>query len=1304
MLRANSYHNNDSMRRIILYTLSLLLILFHTTAAFASGPTARFDRLSIEDGLSQTVVLSVLQDQQGFLWFATQDGLNRYDGYEFKIYRHDPANPKSLANNFVNTLFEDASGTLWVGTRDGGLDKYNASNQDFEHYRHDPDDPHSISENNIKALFEDNNGDLWVGTSNSGLNRFDAKTGQFTRFIHTDDETSLPHNKIWAINQDSQGILWIGTSGGLSRYHGEKQTFSHFRHNPVDHRSLSHNQVYAILEDSKNQLWIATRDGLNRFNKQTKRFKRFSHDPANPYSLSHNRIKSLHEDQHGNLWIGTYAGGLNKYDPDRDWFTHFKHDPTNVNSLSDNSVRAIYGDRQGELWIGTFGGGVSKYNPRRERFDYFRHQISDPYSLSHAFVFAIFADRDNILWVGTDNGLDRYDPQTQRFAHFKHDPAEPSSLSSNRIRAIYQDSLGSLWIGTVGGGLNRFNPASQSFEHFKHHSADPNSLSHNTVNTILEDSHQHLWVGTNGGGLNQYNRSSNNFVHFKHKTTDPLSLSHNIVRALHEDSEGILWVGTKGGGLSRFDSQSWQFKHYQYQPDNSNSLSHNSVEDIHQDSKGQLWIATKAGLSRFDPTTERFTRYNKKDGLANDTILGILEDNQGLLWLSTNSGLSRFDPQLITAPGEKNNPSAVRNFDISDGLQSNEFNAGAYFKSISGELFFGGVNGFNRFFPENMKDDTQLPPVVLTDFLLFNQSVAIGTKISNDQHNRFDYRQAIDQVKKLTFTYRQNQMSFEFAALDYTNPMKNQYAYQLIGWDKNWIYTDAKNRRATYTNIPHGDYTLHVKASNSEGHWNEVGTTLPITILPPPWRTWWAWLIYGLLTLTLVSSLTSAKVQSKKVHQEHAVNQQLVQVDKLKDQFLANTSHELRTPLNGIIALAESLIDGIGGPQSATSTTNLAMIVSSGKRLSNLVNDILDFSKLRSTDLKLDLKPVDLYGLTEVIFALSRPLIGNKDITLIPAMPKNLPPVMADEARLEQIMHNLVSNAIKFTDHGNVIASAMVINDELMISVSDTGIGIAHDQFDTIFESFQQIEGESEQVHAGTGLGLAVSQQLVELHGSKITVDSELAQGSIFSFTLPISEQKPDTDDHHEQTVTRLKSLDNEQNDEQGAEGDSEDKSEGNREESGVDAVNSTQADEPFSHSNQRFNILLVDDEPINRQVINNYLSSQHYQVTEAADGAQGLQILDDDGPFDLVLLDIMMPRLSGYEVCQTIRQSHGLKDLPVIFLTAKNQVTDLVKGFTVGGNDYLSKPITKHELLSRVELHLKLINVNRNPEAKIVG
>lgn len=958
---------------------------------------------------------------------------------------------------------------------------------------------------------------------------------------------------------------------------------------------------------------------------------------------------------------------------------HFNRQVAEPDSLGDHTIHTILEDAQGILWIGTQTGGINKLDHQKGRFNHFKpHTFDAPNSLSDNRVIAFYIDSKGILWVGTGNGLNQYDSKTRRFIHFKHQPQNPNSLSSNRVRTIVEDNQGALWIGTSDGGLNKYDRNTRQFSHFRHVATDPSGLSSDSVDIIYKDSKDRLWLGSVQSGLSLYQPKTQQFIHYGRKTDG--------VYTMIEDAEGLLWLGNRDG-LQQFDPTTQAVVSYRHQRSDPLSLSDNSLIAIYQDKDGTLWIGTANGLNRFDRQLKTFKHYTTKDGLPNNFIYGILEDKQGRLWLSTNKGLSRFDPVSET----------FSNFDVNDGLQSNEFNGHAAYKSPDGELFFGGINGFNRFFGEHITDDKQVPTVVLTDFLLVNQGVAINpdkpnrAKPNSDSAD-FYLSKNIDDLTQLTLGYQQNLVSFEFAALHFANPGKNQYAYKLDGFDQNWINTDAKKRWATYTRLPAGQYTLRVKASNHQGYWNEQEKSLAIKVLPPPWQTWWAYLIYASLVVLFITALFHVQrkkvlYERQKVLDERAVVQRLTEVDKLKDDFLANTSHELRTPLNGIIGLAESLMDGVAGPLPDNANHNLAMVVASGRRLANLVNDILDFSTLKHRSLALNPRPVDLHSLSGMVCALSRPLMGDKSLQLVNTISEQLPAAEADENRLEQILHNLVGNAIKFTEQGAVTLSAMETDDGLKVSVSDTGIGMDPDRLAVIFDSFEQLEGHISRQYGGTGLGLSVSKQLVELHGGSIEVTSVPGEGSTFSFTLPASRQPatPLTTVTRQQTLSGLSSV--------------EPLPKSPTEKSSIEAKS---IEAKCSLDGHQFRILLVDDEPINLQVINNHLSLQHYHLTQARGGEQALSALTDEDPFDLVLLDIMMPKVSGYDVCQQLRKTWSVNDLPVIFLTAKNQVGDLVQSFAMGGNDYLTKPVAKHELLARVEIQLKMLDINRNLELKV--
>ncbi len=778
-------------------------------------------------------------------------------------------------------------------------------------------------------------------------------------------------------------------------------------------------------------------------------------------------------------------------------------------------------------------------------------------------------------------------------------------------------------------------------------------LSQSSVQCILQDRKGFMWFGTEDG-LNKYD--GYRFTVYKNNPNDPNSLSNDAVNSIYEDQSGVLWIGTERGGLNKLDREKEKFTHYKNDPNNPNSLSDNRVSSIYEDPDevGRvLWIGTLGGgLNKFDREKGRMTHYREREELPNDCIYGILEDDHGNLWLSTNNGLSKFNPQT----------KAFKNYDVRDGLQSNEYNTLAYYKSaVNGEMFFGGANGFNAFHPDSVKDNPYIPPVVITAFARYNTDDVAGKPI---------VEKGIAETPEIELSYKDNILTFEFAALNFRNTFKNQYAHKLEGFNDNWIQLGAK-REVTCTNLDPGEYTLRVKGSNNDGVWNEEGASLKITITPPWWKTWWAYTLYGLMFAGAVFGYIRYKTQAqaKELARQRQVVERLRQVDKLKDDFLANTSHELRTPLHGILGLTESIVDTFEKDPPVKTHANLAMIIASGKRLASLVNDILDFSKLKRQDLQIQKKPLDLRVLTDLVLKFSVPLLAGKNLVLKNEVPPDFPPADGDENRLRQILHNLGGNAIKFTEQGQVIVSARESNGMVEVAVADTGIGIPQDKFATIFQSFEQVDASIAREYGGTGLGLAVTKQLVELHGGKIWVESEVGKGSTFTFTLPKSEGTPATATATASALARVRE---------------------------VEALPiSPLALHPSHTQNGEFKILVVDDEPINQQVLANHLALAHYDFTQAFNGEEALKAIEAEKKFDLVLLDIMMPKMSGYEVCQRLRQKYLPAELPVIMVTAKDQVSDLLEGLASGANDYLAKPFSKDELLARIKTHLNLLKIN---------
>lgn len=825
-LRSRNLSSKTFIPLILIIFCSIWLLVIFSNVLYSQERQIKFENIGIEEGLSQASIHCIWQDSKGFIWIGTESGVNRYDGYDFIVYTPDIRNPESLSNNWVYSIYEDHLGNIWIGT-DGGLNRFNREKEIFTRYLHDPEKPNSLSNNKVFTIFEDKSGSLWIGTDN-GLNKFDRKDESFKRYqFDPENPQSLSDNHIHAILEDASGTLWVGTDNGLNRFNRKEEAWFRFQSDPKDRNSLSHNSINSICEDSLDMLWIGTNRGLNRFDPTTGKFMQYQHIANDSKSLSDDWIHVVYQDRLGMLWIGTNEGGLNRFEREKGEFICYKADPNNPYSLSSDRIYSICEDRSGVIWIGTYGGGICKFDREPRKFRCFTHDPENPYSLSHMFVRSFYEDQSGTLWVGTDGGgLNKYDQGKDQFIHYRHNPRNPTSLSNDSVFSIVKDSSGIFWIGTYGGGLNRFDPNSGKFTSYRHSPIDPNTLSDDRIRVIYEGQPGVLWIGTDGGGLNKFETGKGIFTRYRHDPSDPNSLSNDRIRSILKSRSGAMWIATFGGGLNKFDPEKGQFFHYRFDPDDPNSLSNDYIMALYEDRSGILWIGSNGeGLIRFDSQRETFSNYAESEGLAGSAVYGILEDDEGNLWISTNNGLSKFNPQTET----------FRNYDVNDGLQSNEFNGGSRYKSPKGEMFFGGINGFNRFYPETIKDNPYIPSVVITNFRIFNKVVPI----QEGEDRKSPLTKSITETDEIELSYRDNMLSFEFAALHYVFPDKNEYAYRMEGFDKNWIYTSAAHRFATYTNLNPGEYTFRVKASNNDGIWNEEGTSLNIKIIPAFWQTWW---------------------------------------------------------------------------------------------------------------------------------------------------------------------------------------------------------------------------------------------------------------------------------------------------------------------------------------------------------------------------------------------------------------------------------------------------------------------------------
>ncbi len=1034
------------LRKFVPLFSFLLSILAGAGTAAAQQQDVRFGHISIEQGLSQSSVFSVFQDSKGFLWFGTLDGLNKYDGYRFTVYRSDPRDTNTLSNNTIVRLFEDADGYLWIGTLGGGLNRFDPSTERFVRFRHDPKDPASISNDNVRSIMQDANGSLWVGT-NYGLNRFDPVTRRFTRFFRSaTDPNSLSNNVIWSVHRSpgTPNVLWVGTYDGLNRFDMDRGTFTVYRNIPGDPSSLSNNYIWSIIAMDSLRLWIGTNSGLNLFHTGTGRSTRFLHDDDLPGSIGGNNVWSLHKDRNGTVYAGTLDGGLSRILPQQDGgyrFINHRHDPANPNGISHNFIWSIIEDRTGIIWLGT-DLGINKLDPAGAKFRHFRSEPFDPNSLSNNEVTAIFRDRSGILWIGTRDGLNRYDERTGRFRHFWNDPRDPNSISSDYIRSIHEDRRGRLWIGTNGGGLNMFDRNRNLF-HNTRNGRITSSISSNDITRIHEDADGILWLGTLAG-LNRYDPASGTVKFYAKVANDPASVSHDYVYSICETKDGTMWIGTLGGGLNTFDRTTGTFVHYMEDPSDSTSLSNNNVWSILEDRAGDLWIGTNNGLNKFDNSRKAFIHYDERSGLVNNVIYGILEDGRGNLWLSSNKGLTRFDPRS----------GSVRTYTAADGLQSNQFGGNDQFKDDRGYLYFGGINGFNIFYPDSIRDNPHIPPIVITDLQIFNRSVGVG--------GGSPLQRSITDTKEIVLSHDQNVFSFEFAALHFSSPQSNSYAYIMEGFDKEWTMAGPR-RFVTYTNLDPGRYTFRVTGSNNDGIWNTAGASIDIIITPPFWRTWWFITLVVLFILSLIGIII------------HVQFRHLLAMERLRLKIASDLHDDIGTRLTEISLLSDMVYHGEPSDPGSMkeSVRNIGGIA---RALIESMGDIVWLINPKRDSLyELFLKLRDTY---EEILSYKRILLYINDLRSMESVA--LP--MEHRKNIYLIFKEAINNAIKHSDCTEISINTEVNGRALVITMYDNGKG-----FDT--------------AERRTGNGVDNMERRAQAVGGTLRIRSTAREGTMIKFT-----------------------------------------------------------------------------------------------------------------------------------------------------------------------------------------------------------
>ena len=1234
----------------------LLLILFTgiLTAQQKNGsqenfPNPRLENLSIGDGLPNNTVSAITQDRFGYLWLGTLNGLVRYDGYNIKTYTPVKDDSLSIDNRWINKIFEDQTGSLWIGTTTG-LNLFNCKTENFTRYLN------SIS---VMDICDDGIGNLWVA-ANKGLYQFNRENNTFRQINFNDsaytDESSYANGKanklvdlssanITSIAADSlSGNLFLGTSSGLYSYDPRKNVVQKI---PSE---FDLENILTLYRASYGIIWIGFDKGFARFNPESRQFT--FHQKINL------PVTAIAEDDDGYLWC--YAGSQTWAATGNELIV-INSRTNEYQRRNSEQIWSMYKDNSGIFWFGTRFEGLNKWNKNKWKFDSYKHLPEIKNSLSSDFVWNIYVDPEGIIWIGTQNGLDRFDRQKGTFKHYL--------INNNEITAILGDGSGYLWLGTRTQGLVKFDPLNETFQIFSHNPKDETSIGGNHVFSILTDSHGEMWVVTRYNGLNLFNKTSGTFTRYRNDPKDPGSLSHNDIFFIYEDRSSNLWICAEN--LNRYDRVSGKFS--------SVELIKNMLPtSVFEDSKGNFWVSTYFnGLLLVDKEKLVVLKnYTEKEGLPYNTITNIVEDIKGNLWIKTFNGYSRFNPET----------ESFRNYYTSDGLPEIMTRLVYTYESSVNEVFFGSSEGFYCFYPDSIKDDPTTPKVVISNISLFNKP-----------DETLSYDGFISEIEKINLPHNHNDLRFDFVGLHYGEPEKNKYKYMLENFDREFVDAGTQ-RNATYTNLSPGEYIFRVVASNRDGVWNEEGASLKIIISPPFWATWWAYSLYIIffgLILYGARRYEMNRVNLKnQVKLDEVMLKEKEETDKMKSRFFANISHEFRTPLTLILGPANKINPDLPGDEIQKQT---GLIKRNASRLLNLVNQLLDLSKLEAGKLTLQASKGNIVAFVRGVTMSFESLAEKKGIRLKVKAERDDIELYFDRDKMAKILANLLSNAFKFTGEGGEItvsvrhaelvsASSLKaeipkqVRDVIIISITDTGIGISEEELPKLFDRFYQVDSSQTREHEGTGIGLALTKELVELHQGSIRVNSKVGQGSEFIVELPIGRKHLSDDEIVESPVQEKERVDI------------------------AEELNSSPTIQPIPEddeieSEDKTIILVVEDNADVRNYIKDSLDDS-YRVLEAVNGEQGVKKASEIIP-DLIISDIMMPKMDGNELSRRIKNDERTSHIPVILLTAKSEQESKLEGLETGADDYLTKPFDTKELLVRIK---NLISIRRKLQEKFSG
>lgn len=1232
------------MPKIVVFILSILLI-----SNCFSQDQLKFRHLSVKDGLSNNKVFCSLQDRQGFLWFGTASGLNRYDGYAFKVFEHIEGDTTSLSDNRIRAMAEDKDGKIWIGTNDG-------------------------------------------------LNCFDPVTETCRRFYSTSNkEVALSDNRISAIHISKNGIIWIGTENGLNRFDPNTFTNTQITQELTLINNQTSKQINAITEDANGSIWVGMWwGGLKKIDQKTLSIENFFSDQQNKSGLTNDNVLNLYVDKNNYLWISCYMGGIRKMELRSHQFQLVKGFENAV------SLGCMIQDQSGNMWMSSGVGSLAIVKVSDNTIRTEKNSLNDPSTISTGTISSILCDRSGIVWITTDKDICLYDPNGQRFAPFYR---QLKLDKRDHCRSFYQDIYKQLWIDVYDVGLVRYNPRTGEKRILRYKEGDKNSINHPIILGISGDHSGAIWVATNNGIcivdaktcqvidrkfyiknnsialLNTVNAHTtcNQSRYFWIKTVDSLrimevgsdkewqfsttsiaSLNRGTVNCIIGSRQGDLWIGTESFGINRYQPSTGKITVYAHQPTDTASISNNSIKDIFEDRQGYLWIATQNGLNRFDPKLNVFKRFGIKQGLSSNDCFSVKEDTNGMLWIVNSVGIDKLDLKT------------ERIFKYAD-LDDISLNSNGFYQTDDG-LFIGGhsENGFYMFRPDHITENKVVQPVYLTDFILFNESVPVSSP-----QNITPLTKSISYTDQVILNHNQSAIGFEFSTLTNTSPEKNRYEYKLDGFDNHWFQTSGNRRRINYTNLYPGSYVFKVRAANSDGLWNSQEASVKIQILYPWWKTGWAYSFYFIVIAFITIMIRKYFKDKQNLQQKIAIQQiessKNLELAQLKQQFFTNISHEYKTPLTLISGPVESLLKNIEHFEQPKIVDLLKLIHRNAIRLSQLTNQILDLRKLETNSMKLEISLGDFVGFIRSIANGFYALAEKKQIDYQIIIDNQIEINKLhwfDSDKLYKIISNLLSNAFKFTpENGRISISVKMENlgsnhqDSFYwhITIKDSGIGINKDQLDKIFERFYQVETTHKRTAEGTGIGLALTKDLIKLHNGSIEVESQEGQGSLFIVKLPA-----DISNLANYTIV------DEQNTVQ---------------------LSASEATEVSAVSNKIFLqnhldeesplVLIVEDNEDMRLYIRNIVSDT-YRILEAENGRIGIELATSQLP-DLIISDVMMPEIDGYELTKVLKNDERTSHIPIILLTALSSTENIIHGLENEADGYLVKPFNEQMLLLSV-------------------